>query len=104
MHYRLKFIFLLLGGLFLQGCAKENYLFAEPLASGGYLARASVSTWRGSQGGAAARVKEKATAFCRREGREAVIKDVKTTLDKNFSIETAELEFDCAPIAAAKRR
>lgn len=104
MSLNIKCIFLLLCGLLLQACAKENYLSAEPLATGGYLARASVKSWRGSQGGAEARVREEATAFCRREGREAVIKEIKTTFDNNFSIETAEAEFDCAPVSARKNK
>lgn len=100
MAYKFKFIPFLLGGLLLQACAKENYLSAEPLATGGYLARASVSTWRGSKGAAIARIKEDAVVFCRREGREAIIKEIKTSFDTNFSIETAQAEFDCAPITA----
>jgi hypothetical protein len=98
MIYRLKFIPFLLGCLLLQACAKENYLSTEPLASGGYLARARVSSWGNSKGAATARVKEDASAFCRREGRNAVIKEIKTSLDANFSLEMAEAEFDCVPI------
>jgi hypothetical protein len=57
-----------------------------------------------SQGGAEARVKQEASAFCRREGRDAVIKDIKTSFDTNFSIESAEAEFDCAPVSAVRRK
>ena len=92
-----KLICLSVAGLFLQACAKDNYLSAEPLATGGYLARACVSAWRGSKGAAIARIKEDAAAFCRREGREVIIKEIRTSFDANFSIETAEAEFDCPP-------
>ena len=105
MPRTLKFLTPLIALLLAQGCAREKSFDIEPLATGGYIIRASASTWREPVGAANIRATQDAEKFCRREGRAAKIKEAKPNATPGFVMEAAEVEFDCvlsAPLRAAR--
>ena len=95
MPRSIKFLTLFLGSLLAQGCAREKSFDIEQLATGGYVVRASASTWREPAGTANMRATQDAEKFCRREGRAAKIKEVKRSNSEGLIMESVEVEFDC---------
>jgi len=88
---------------FFAACS-QKILDTEPLATGGHIMRSKASTLSEPAGTATARLYQDATKFCRRDGREANVKDVQTTLNIVSGVETAEAEFDCAPLPSRAPR
>ena len=81
-----------------EGCSREKSFDLEPLASGGYIIRATASNWREAAGTARERVLQDAAKYCRTSGREAKIKEIKIHSNSSGILETAEAEFDCPPL------
>jgi hypothetical protein len=100
----ISLIFLVCASSLVMGCAREKHLDVEPLAEGGYIMRAHASTWRQSKDAAREAVAANARTYCRLEGRDAVIKDIKTKQDPVFATEAAQAEFDCPPPPSRKPR
>jgi hypothetical protein len=90
-----KVLTLLVAPLLVQGCAREKSFDFEALATGGYLIRASASSWRDPAGTASARATQDAEKFCRHEGRVAKIKEVKPSSNDTLVMKVVEVQFDC---------
>ena len=99
MRCSLKNSCLFAAALFFAACS-QKILDTEPLPTGGHIMRSKASTLSEPAGAATARLYQDAAKFCRRDGREASIKDVQTTLNRVSGVETAEAEFNCLPIGA----
>lgn len=82
----------------LAGCT-QRFIDVEPLPDGGYLVRSSASTLSEPAGTVNSRVTQEATKFCRRDGRIAKVREIKTQTDSLFGKETAEAEFECTSVS-----
>ena len=83
----------------IQGCAHEKIYDLEQIATGGYIMRATATTWSEPAGTAASRATQDATKYCRHEGRVVKIKALKAGEGNSSFTEIAEVEFDCVSSA-----
>ena len=97
--WRLGGLIFIVAALCALGGCSQKLPPLEPLPEGGNLIRASASTLLDPAGAAQARAEQDAVKFCRRDGRLAKVREVKTELNRDFNRETAELVFDCVPVA-----
>lgn len=104
MQSLIKIFVVIFAAALAEGCSRERSFDLEPLATGGYIIRATASNWREAPGTARERVLQDTAEYCRISGREAKIKEIKIHSNSSGILETAEAEFDCPPLPSRATR